>query len=140
MATNRTTHKGHHDQEGDKFKEIPRLEARNRGNDPESFIAPDFTETTVKIIDIPFICASDGTLIPSPEAALKTRVETDSTNPDICYVGSAASGQLESDPVWRIKRLTSITVGVISSLDIDLADGDELYDNIWLDRESLTYG
>jgi len=135
----KTSHKGAHDREADKFKEIPRGGSREIGDFPESDVSPADTESTVKIISVPFVCAADGSLIPSPDAALKRRVQDDSVDPDICYVGSAAIGQDTSSPVWRIRRITSTTIGMIDSIDVDFANGADLYNSIWDDRESLAY-
>ncbi len=58
----------------------------------------------------------------------------DSSNPDLVYAGwKANSGTTTSDPEWKISRLQ------ISTDTTLFADGDELYDNIWDNRESLTY-
>lgn len=51
------------------------------------------------------------------------------------YVGEAAIGQSESAPQWRIFRLTFAG----ESLDLKWADGNDLFDNVWADRASLTY-
>lgn len=139
MSGFKTHHKGAWDREADKFKEIPRGDERQLGDFPESDIGPADTESVVKVIAVPFVCASDGSVIPSPDAALKARIQDDSVNPDICYVGNAVVGELEASPVWRIKRITSTTVGLIESIDVDFADGDDLYNNIWDDRETLSY-
>ena len=135
----RTTHKAASDKEADKFKEIPRGLARNVGNEPQSFISENFTESAVKIIPVPFVCAADGSLIPSPGSALKVRLETNSTDPDICYIGKAVIGEDENSPVWQIKQLVSVTIGAVDSFDVDFADGDDLFNNVWTDRETLTY-
>lgn len=50
------------------------------------------------------------------------------------YVGQADPGSLESDPVWRIKRLNTS-----SGLQGSWADGDALFNNVWDDRTTLTY-
>jgi hypothetical protein len=51
------------------------------------------------------------------------------------YVGEAAIGQDENAPQWRIFRLTFVG----ESLDLEWADGDDLFDNVWANRASLTY-
>ena len=53
---------------------------------------------------------------------------------NILYLGKAATGSLESDPVWQIQKVDKTTC-----VDITWADGDNLYDNIWDNRESLIY-
>lgn len=58
----------------------------------------------------------------------------DDTGP-VIYIGEAATKGNEGAAMWRIRQLsTSGTVFVIK-----WADGDELYDNIWTDRATLTY-
>lgn len=63
-----------------------------------------------------------------------TRIEEDSGNPDITYIGNAAIGSSEGDSVWQIKRLDSST-GLIKLW----ADGNDDFDNEWDNRESLSY-
>lgn len=53
----------------------------------------------------------------------------------ITYVGSAAPGALTSDAVWRIKRLTESTAGLI----VEFADGDDAYNNIWDNVTTLSF-
>jgi len=62
-------------------------------------------------------------------------IRVDDASATLTYVGDAAIGLSESAAFWRIKRLQ--TTG--SVLKITWADGNELYDNIWADRASLTY-
>ena len=59
----------------------------------------------------------------------------DGNSSSVQYVGEAATGSSEADPVWRIKRL-SYTGGTIK---ITWADGDDLFDNVWTNRAGLTY-
>ena len=63
-----------------------------------------------------------------------TRIKEDSGNADITYIGNAALGASESDPVWQIKQLYSAT-----GLDKTWCDGNDNFDNIWTNRESLSY-
>ena len=62
-----------------------------------------------------------------------TRSDYDSTNLNYLYTGSAAPGSSEADPVWRISRYD------FSTGELYYADGDELYNNIYDNRESLSY-
>lgn len=62
-----------------------------------------------------------------------TRVDTASAS--ITYVGESATNVAESAAAWQIKKLE--TVGTV--LKITWADGNDLYDNVWTDRASLTY-
>jgi hypothetical protein len=63
-----------------------------------------------------------------------TRLAEDSGNPDILYVGQAVPGSSPDNPVWRIKR-----VNTSSGIIIQWADGNDNFDNIWNNRESLSY-
>lgn len=62
-----------------------------------------------------------------------TRTEYDSTNSRYLYTGRADRGSLTSSAVWKISRFDFET-GVTT-----FADGDKLFNNIWDNRESLTY-
>lgn len=53
---------------------------------------------------------------------------------NLTYIGNAAIGASASGSVWQIKRLDA-TSGLIKLW----ADGNDNFDNIWNDRESLTY-
>lgn len=53
----------------------------------------------------------------------------------ITYVGYAPAGTDPAAPKWRIKRITDAT----PLIDIEKADGDKKYDNVWNDRATLTY-
>ena len=53
----------------------------------------------------------------------------------LTYFGEAAPGAAESDPVWRMKRMT--TTGGLTK--VEFADGNVNFDNVWDDRASLTY-
>lgn len=57
----------------------------------------------------------------------------ESTNGTYNYYGFAAFGTETSSPLWRILRET------ISNSSIDAADGNDLFDNVWDDRASLSY-
>lgn len=58
----------------------------------------------------------------------------DTTTANVTYVGKAASGSSESDAVWQIQRIDES-----SGMEITWADGDQLFDNVWNNRASLTY-
>lgn len=66
---------------------------------------------------------------------MQSGLRLDEASATVTYVGESAPGVSESAAFWRIKRLT--TTGSI--LDIKWADGNELYDNVWTDRASLSY-
>ena len=62
------------------------------------------------------------------------RYSVNSTDLKISYIGMAAVGTLGSAASWQIQEIDT-TSGVI----IKLADGDSKYNNVWDNRESLTY-
>jgi len=51
------------------------------------------------------------------------------------YVGTATVGSATSAGVWQIRRITNTGAG----FNIQYADGDTDYDNIWDNRGSLSY-
>jgi YD repeat-containing protein len=57
---------------------------------------------------------------------------------NVIYVGYASPGSLSSQPVWRIKKMNYDAAGNLIS--VKYADGDLNFDNVWDDRENLTYG
>lgn len=70
--------------------------------------------------------------IPFNEQYITNVDESDST---YSYVGEANFNSLESNPVWRIKRIENGA----TSTKIRWADGNTDFDNIWDNRASLTY-
>lgn len=54
----------------------------------------------------------------------------------LIYKGEAAVGSLETDPVWRIRKLI---IGLDGDVTEVWADGNSNYDNIWTDRLTYTY-
>jgi len=58
------------------------------------------------------------------------------TNDTVVYSGSAAPGSLDSQAVWKIKR---ITFAVDGDTVVEYANGVETADQIWNSRLSLTY-
>lgn len=63
------------------------------------------------------------------------QVDVDSGDSTITYVGYAAAGTATSSASWRIFRITSSG----DATSIDTADGDISFNNIWDNRESLSY-
>lgn len=52
------------------------------------------------------------------------------------YVGEAATGSATSSAVWKIYRITNSGTASITKR---WADGNDLFDNVWDNRASLTY-
>ncbi len=64
------------------------------------------------------------------------RTAPKSTDATIVYVGEAFPGSATSAAVWKMKRITSAST---DNAVVVFADGNQAYDNIWDDRETLTY-
>lgn len=62
---------------------------------------------------------------------------TDFITDELLYRGEAAPGSIESDPVWRIRKIAISLDGDVSE---EWADGNANFDNIWADRLTLPYG
>ena len=62
-------------------------------------------------------------------------LKVDDAGGGVTYVGRAKCGAATSDAIWSIKRLT--IVGADS--DVEWADGNNDFDNVWDDRAALTY-
>ena len=67
-------------------------------------------------------------------ADFATQLIVDSVYPDISYAGKALAGSATSSAVWQIKKINESS-GVV----ITWADGNTDYDNIFNNRESLSY-
>ncbi len=66
-------------------------------------------------------------------AAKSTRI--DEVSSSLTYIGEAAVGVSESDPKWRIFRIT--VSGTVTS--IQYANGNTNWNSVWADRASLSY-
>lgn len=62
-----------------------------------------------------------------------TRADYDSSSPEYLYTGTADPGTATSSSLWRISRY-DFTDGSVT-----YADSDQLYDNVYDNRESLSY-
>lgn len=67
-----------------------------------------------------------------PVSGFPYKVKTDSTA-SVKYIGLAMPGTTTSTAKWLIVRQT------LSTGDLDHADGDDKFDNIWDNRASLSY-
>lgn len=63
------------------------------------------------------------------------QLAVDSGDSTITYIGKAVAGSTSSSAVWRINRMTDTS----GDLSIQFADGDSNFDNVWDNRESLSY-
>ena len=70
----------------------------------------------------------------APALAETIRAAVDSGDPDIEYFGYAVPGTATSAAAWRIFRIDD-SAGIVKQF----ADSNANYDNIWDNRESLSY-
>ena len=61
-------------------------------------------------------------------------LQFDNASDPILYIGQAPTGVPTSIAKWQIMRI-NVTTGVV----IQWADGNDLFDNVWNDRTSLSY-
>ena len=61
-------------------------------------------------------------------------IQENSGDVNISYIGIAPIGSATSAAVWQIKELDETTGAVIT-----WCDGNDSFDNIWDNREGLTY-
>ena len=129
--------KGGGDRNNDRFEEVPVA-------NPDLATFPERqggTAATVRVIPVGSIVdPTTGDVVLDPRAVgLKSRFEEDSVTQDVFYSGKAEMGALTSAAVWQIKRITITEVANITSIDTDWADGNGSFDNIWDNREALSY-
>ncbi len=67
-------------------------------------------------------------------SAFVTNIQTDSVDSNITYIGKATTGSATSAAVWQIQKIDETTGTVIQ-----WADGNLNFDNIFDNRQSLTY-
>ena len=70
-------------------------------------------------------------------ATFAQRVD-DTTASTIYFFGEAQPGVVDLSALWRIQRITFITPGQ-DDVDIEWADGNSNFDNVWDDRLILAY-
>jgi hypothetical protein len=68
------------------------------------------------------------------DVKLTIRVATHSVTPTLEYIGEALAGSVEGSAVWGIRRIDTATGTIVL-----WADGNTNFDNIWTNRESLSY-
>ncbi|MEB3151421.1 MAG: hypothetical protein VKL60_20680 [Sphaerospermopsis sp.] len=82
---------------------------------------------------IPIKLSPDGS-IETDSSEFAINVQVDSGDSAVYYIGKAAIGSLTSEAVWQISRVDESTGTVI-----EWADGDGSFNNIFDNREALTY-
>lgn len=73
--------------------------------------------------------------VSSSVATYALQYAVDSGDATITYVGKAVAGSTLASASWQIKQITDTS----GDLSILFADGDVLFNNVWNNRESLTY-
>ena len=68
-------------------------------------------------------------------AIVRQAVRIDVVSPSLTYLGRAAIGSSEGDPVWSISQIT--TTGTVTS--ILYSSGNTAYSSVWANRASLSY-
>ena len=68
------------------------------------------------------------------DADFTIRFETDSVNADVSYAGKAPAGSSNSEAKWQIKKIDET-----SGIAITYANGNTNFNNIFDNRENLTY-
>jgi hypothetical protein len=53
----------------------------------------------------------------------------------VTYVGKAPPKSPTASPVWQIKRVLVVD----GLLTLEYADGNDLFDNVWDNREAISY-
>ena len=82
-----------------------------------------------------FVIDSKGNLVDfSGESDLAINIQVDSGDSNLTYVGLAQPGTITSAATWQVFRINE-TTGTI----IKWADGNDSFDNIFDNRESLSY-
>lgn len=72
-------------------------------------------------------------IIPGPPPNYKTLIDEASTT--VTYIGEANPGTATSAAEWRVKRLTEVS----NDVQVEWADGNDSFDNIWDNRAALSY-
>jgi hypothetical protein len=85
---------------------------------------------------LPTSASTEGTLqtIAFGGTKFAIRFAIDSINTNLEYIGEASPGTLSSAALWRIKRIDNS-----NGITIQWADGNASFDNVWDNRESLSY-
>lgn len=67
---------------------------------------------------------------------INRKVKYDEASSTVSYIGEATFGALDSDPIWRIRRMTLTGNNFV----IDWANSNAEFNHVWNDRASLSYG
>ena len=81
-----------------------------------------------------FVSDGNGNLVREMTEDLLTYVAVNSSDNLISYLGRAAPGTATSAASWQIRKIDENSGTIIT-----YADGDADFDNVWDNRESLSY-
>ncbi len=91
----------------------------------------DTTALAKRVINVD----SAGNVILTPETTF-TQALDNNTNGQPDFIGFAAPGSDKSAAAWQIRK---ITYSGVFPTDIQFADGDALFNNVWNNRAGLSY-
>lgn len=83
---------------------------------------------------IPYVSDGNGNVVSEVSADINMRVSTDTSDSNVQYIGRAAPGVATSEAAWQIRKVDETSGTVITH-----ADGDALFNNVWENREALSY-
>lgn len=83
------------------------------------------------------LAGNDVALLVEDSKYVSTFAYNSTATDNVEFIGEAAPGSSKASAAWRIRKLTYNTDNNI--IDIQFADGDVKFNNIWDDRESLAY-
>lgn len=127
------------DREEDKFEEVP-ITAASADVDAYPHRKVTGTASAVRVLDVAFGLDSTGSVVqPSATANLAVKVDENSGTEDIYYIGIAVIGSATSGAVWQIQRITVTNVANKLGVDVEWADGNDKFDNVYDNREALSY-
>ena len=108
--------------ETDKFEDIPVTPDTDLRRFPER---GDGTGTAIRVVPA--------------MGLLRTSIDEHSSSAGTYYIGKAAPEAADGSAVWQIKRIVTNSSVAPISYDITYADGNPFFDNIWSDRQALSY-
>lgn len=99
--------------------------SENKQNNPQSVTGTADDQRSKHGLDVNILSES------------KNIVIIDENTSSITYYGFALPGSSHASALWRILRAQQVTPKI---LEYKYADGNDLFDNVWNDRTTLTYG
>lgn len=88
-------------------------------------------------LDVRYRDNGDGTYSPATEVPAHAVAAENNANSDVVYLGLAPIGSSKAAAVWQIRKFSYDAGGGLT--DVQWADGNGDYDNVWNDRAALAY-